>query len=108
MNAGMQAPAAGPLLEARRLAVKIGSALLVDAESGALRRGWLDGVARDIAEAKARGADVIVISSGSIALGRRALGLPAGRCRWSRRRPPPPSARSASRRPIRRRSPPTG
>jgi len=62
---------------ARRLVVKIGSALLVD-PAGGLRRDWLAGLAADVAAAKARGADVILVSSGSIALGRRALGLPVG------------------------------
>ena len=62
---------------ARRLVVKIGSALLVD-PAGGLRRDWLAGLAADVAAAKARGADVILVSSGSIALGRRVLGLPAG------------------------------
>jgi len=63
---------------ARRLVVKIGSALLVDQATGALRAGWLKGLALDVAEAKARGSDVILVSSGSIALGRRVLGLPQG------------------------------
>ncbi|MCB2116734.1 MAG: glutamate 5-kinase [Rhodobacteraceae bacterium] len=62
---------------ARRLVVKIGSALLVDRATG-LKRDWLTGLAADVAEAKARGADVILVSSGSIALGRRELGLPQG------------------------------
>ncbi|MFN6951898.1 MAG: glutamate 5-kinase [Albidovulum sp.] len=62
---------------ARRLVVKIGSALLVD-PAGGLRRAWLEGLAADVAEAKARRADVILVSSGSIALGRKVLGLPAG------------------------------
>ncbi len=63
---------------ARRLVIKIGSALLVDRETGALRADWLASLASDVAEAKARGTDVILVSSGSIALGRRVLGLPAG------------------------------
>jgi len=63
---------------ARRLVVKIGSALLVDQETGALRADWLKGLALDVAEAKSRGTDVILVSSGSIALGRRVLGLPPG------------------------------
>ncbi|MCC0076761.1 MAG: glutamate 5-kinase [Rhodobacter sp.] len=66
------------LRKARRLVIKIGSALLVDGKSGALRQDWLRGLAQDVAEAKARGADVVLVSSGSIALGRRVLGLPAG------------------------------
>lgn len=62
---------------ARRLVVKIGSALLVDPKGG-LRRDWLVALAGDVAAAKTRGADVILVSSGSIALGRGVLGLPTG------------------------------
>jgi glutamate 5-kinase len=62
---------------ARRLVVKIGSALLVDGVKG-LRTTWLLALAEDVAAAKARGADVILVSSGSIALGRGVLGWPAG------------------------------
>ncbi len=62
---------------ARRLVVKIGSALLVDRAKG-LRRDWLEALAADVVAAKARGADVILVSSGSIALGRGVLGWPAG------------------------------
>ncbi|WP_372833133.1 glutamate 5-kinase [Puniceibacterium confluentis] len=65
------------LTEARRLVVKIGSALLVDRKSGALRLDWLASVAADVARIKARGTDVILVSSGSIALGRQVLKLPA-------------------------------
>lgn len=63
---------------AHRLVIKIGSALLVDRVTGALRESWLDGLAQDVAKARARGADVVLVSSGSIALGRSILGLPAG------------------------------
>ena len=63
---------------AKRLVVKIGSALLVDRGSGALRADWLHGLASDVAAIKAQGTDVILVSSGSIALGRAGLGLPAG------------------------------
>ncbi len=66
------------LTGAARLVVKIGSALLVDRGSGALRRDWLEGLALDVAAIKRRGTDVILVSSGSIALGRAALDLPAG------------------------------
>jgi len=65
------------IARARRLVVKIGSALLVDQDSG-LRQDWLVALAEDVAAARARGTDVILVSSGSIALGRRVLGLPAG------------------------------
>ena len=63
------------LREARRVVVKIGSALLVDDESGGIRRKWLDGLADDVAMLRARGAEVLVVSSGAIAVGRRHLGL---------------------------------
>ncbi len=66
------------IARARRLVVKIGSALLVDPAAGRLRADWLAGLALDVAEARGRGADVILVSSGSIALGRRVLGLPPG------------------------------
>jgi len=63
------------LTTARRLVVKIGSALLVDAPKAAPRMAWLNGVAEDIAALRARGTDVIVVSSGAIALARRSLKL---------------------------------
>jgi glutamate 5-kinase len=63
--------------QARRLVVKIGSALLVDRSRG-LRQGWLEGLAQDVAWAKQAGADVVLVSSGSIALGRTVLGLGTG------------------------------
>ncbi|HMQ92975.1 MAG TPA: glutamate 5-kinase [Amaricoccus sp.] len=63
---------------ARRLVVKIGSALLVAADSGRLRLDWLQGLATDVAGLRAGGKDVVIVSSGSIALGRRVLGLPVG------------------------------
>ena len=62
----------------KRLVVKIGSALLVDRETGALRDTWLQGLANDVAMIRARGTDVILVSSGSIALGRAALGMAPG------------------------------
>jgi glutamate 5-kinase len=60
-----------------RLIVKIGSALLVDAD-GAVRREWLEGVAADIVDRRAAGQQVAVVSSGAIALGARRLGLAKG------------------------------
>jgi glutamate 5-kinase len=69
------------LAEARRLVVKIGSALLVDAAAAAPRAGWLHGLAADIAALRGRGVEVIVVSSGAIALARRQLGLSARRLR---------------------------
>ncbi len=66
------------LSEGKRLVVKIGSALLVDAESGAVHRPWLESLADDIAQCRERGQEVIIVSSGAIAVGRRPLGLEAG------------------------------
>ena len=65
------------LIDAKRLVVKIGSALLVDAKTGTLRQDWLTSLAADVARIRARGTDVVLVSSGSIALGRGVLGLPA-------------------------------
>ncbi|RBW55953.1 glutamate 5-kinase [Ruegeria sp. A3M17] len=64
------------LTKARRLVVKIGSALLVDRDTGLLRSDWLHSLALDVAWLKGQGTDVILVSSGSIALGRGVLGLP--------------------------------
>ena len=66
------------LAQARRLVIKIGSALLVDTHTGRLKSDWLKGLAEDVAAAKSRGADVALVSSGSISLGRRVLNLPPG------------------------------
>ncbi len=64
------------LARAERLVVKIGSALLVDA--GGLRGAWLRALCDDVAKARARGTDVVLVSSGAIALGRLVLELPPG------------------------------
>ncbi|MFZ5789547.1 MAG: glutamate 5-kinase [Pseudomonadota bacterium] len=66
------------LANARRLVVKIGSALLVEEKSGAIRRQWLDALADDVAELRRAGTEVILVSSGAIAVGRRHLGLVDG------------------------------
>ena len=63
------------LRTARRLVVKIGSALVVDPGPAAPRMAWLRGMAADIAALRERGVDVIVVSSGAIALARRSLRL---------------------------------
>ena len=63
--------------QAKRLVVKIGSALLVDRVRG-LKTGWLAALALDLVDAKARGTDVVLVSSGSIALGRAVLNLGDG------------------------------
>ena len=66
-----------PLDRYRRIVIKIGSALLVDRKAG-LKKGWLDGICADIAALKAKGIDILVVSSGAIALGRSVLDLPSG------------------------------
>jgi glutamate 5-kinase len=67
--------------EAQRVVVKIGSALIVDQEQSAPRGDWLAGVAADIADMTASGTEVIVVSSGAIALARRTLNLHQPRLR---------------------------
>ena len=62
----------------RRIVVKVGSSLLVDHAAGGLKRAWLEGLAADIAGLHKDGRDVLVVSSGAIALGRAVLGLPRG------------------------------
>ena len=64
------------LSDGTRIVVKIGSALLVDRTTGQLRRDWLQSLAQDVAWLKGQGKDVVLVSSGSIALGRGVLGLP--------------------------------
>lgn len=76
--AALNAHISGLERAAKRVVIKIGSALLVDRDSGDLRLDWLAGLAADVAMLRARGSDVILVSSGSIALGRGVLGLPAG------------------------------
>jgi len=65
-------------LAARRIVVKIGSALVVDRQTGRLRATWLNALADDLAELAALGKDVVLVSSGAIALGRHLIGLGQG------------------------------
>jgi glutamate 5-kinase len=71
----------GPLAAARRVVVKVGSALLVDPRSGRLNRAWLETLVEDLLRLRRRGQQLILVSSGAIALGRRHLGLAAGALR---------------------------
>lgn len=74
----MVAPLSGfPVTACRRLVVKIGSALLVD-PTGKVREDWLRTLTQDIAARRKAGQQIIVVSSGSIALGARRLALPRG------------------------------
>ncbi len=72
------AAALNRLADARRLVIKIGSAILVDAESGRLRAGWLTAFAAEVSRRRRTGQEVLIVSSGAIALGRRQLGLAKG------------------------------
>jgi glutamate 5-kinase len=65
----------------RRVVLKVGSALLVDRARGRLNHAWLAALAEDIADLHSKGADVLVVSSGAIAMGRTVLGLPSGALR---------------------------
>lgn len=62
----------------RRVVLKVGSALLVDRARGKLKAAWLASLAEDIAELHGRGVEVVVVSSGAIAMGRSVLALPTG------------------------------
>ncbi|MEZ5924745.1 MAG: glutamate 5-kinase [Hyphomicrobiaceae bacterium] len=64
--------------KARRIVVKVGSALLVDRTSSRLKTTWLNSLADDVASLTAEGREIVLVSSGAIALGRGALGLPKG------------------------------
>ncbi len=69
------------LRSARRVVVKIGSSLLVDRATGRLDAPWFGALVADVARLRARGQEVVLVSSGAIALGRRYLGLRAGTLR---------------------------
>lgn len=68
-----------PLLKAKRLVLKIGSSLLVNETTGQVKNTWLNALADDILAARERGQQVIIVTSGAVAVGRRALGLPTGK-----------------------------
>ena len=72
---------ATPLVRARRLVVKVGSALLVGGDSGRVNRIWLETLVEDLLRLRKRGQQVILVSSGAIALGRGRLGLRPGKLR---------------------------
>jgi len=67
-----------PLSSAKLVVVKVGSALLVDSERGTLRRSWMQSLCGDVVSLRLEGKNVILVSSGAIALGRRALKLRHG------------------------------
>src|SRR5688500_11797496 len=79
MSSGARPASALPLIDARRVVIKVGSALLVDRAAGDVNRAWVESLAADVARLRQRGQDVLLVSSGAIALGRRGLGLEPGR-----------------------------
>jgi glutamate 5-kinase len=74
----MSAPRAPSLTDFRRIVVKVGSSLLVDTAAGKLRESWLAALVEDIARLHKEKRDILVVSSGAIALGRSVLRLPRG------------------------------
>lgn len=68
-----------PLAQARRVVIKVGSSLLVESATGHVNRAWLETLADDVQRLRARGQEVLLVSSGAIALGRRQLGLAPGK-----------------------------
>jgi glutamate 5-kinase len=66
------------LADFRRIVVKVGSSLLIDAGAGRVKEGWLASLCDDIAGLHQDKRDLLVVSSGAIALGRAVLKLPAG------------------------------
>ena len=64
--------------KAKRIVVKIGSALLVERDTGRLKAAWLNSLMDDVAELARSGKDIVLVSSGAIALGRNTLKLPKG------------------------------
>jgi len=69
------------LLAGRRIVVKIGSALFVEQQTGALDRAWLEALCEDVATLAREGKEVVIVSSGAVALGARELGLDPRRAR---------------------------
>jgi glutamate 5-kinase len=67
------------LAKAKRIVIKVGSALLVEQKTGSVKQAWLTSLVGDLAALKAKGADIILVSSGAIALGRFKLGFAKGK-----------------------------
>ena len=69
------------LAQARRVVLKIGSTLIVEKKTGSLQRTWLDALCADVAAMRASGQEVVIVSSGAIALGAGQLGIDPTRAR---------------------------
>ena len=79
MNHGTLNLANELIASAKLIVIKIGSALLFDPQKGGLQSAWMEALADDVAAMRKAGKQVVLVSSGSIALGRDRLGMPAGR-----------------------------
>jgi glutamate 5-kinase len=77
----MEAVTASPLAAARRVVIKVGSSLLIDQESGQPHAARFAALAADAANLRSEGKAIVIVSSGAVALGRRALGLKTGKLR---------------------------
>ena len=77
-HAAMKTDETRTLSSARRLVVKIGSALLVGEQSGRLRHRWLATLCEDVAALKSAGTEIVIVSSGAVAVGRNALKMGRG------------------------------
>ncbi len=75
MSSPINISAQKALASAKRIVIKVGSALLMEDEKGHLSHDWMRAMAADIAEAQKNGQEIILVSSGAIALGRGELGL---------------------------------
>jgi glutamate 5-kinase len=77
----MDAVTSSPLSKARRVVIKVGSSLLIDQETGQPHAARFAAIAADAAKLRAEGKAIVIVSSGAVALGRRALGLKTGKLR---------------------------
>lgn len=68
-----------PLKSAKRIVLKIGSSLLVDETTGRIKSTWLNALADDILAARKQGREIVIVTSGAGAVGRKVLGLPSGK-----------------------------
>ncbi len=75
MVPGLKPVAGSPFDNARRIVVKIGSSLLVEEDTGRIHSAWLRSLADDIADLRSNGCEILIVSSGAIAVGRHHLGF---------------------------------
>jgi len=64
------------IIEAKRIVIKIGSALLANIETGSVKQDWIDALTRDVQTLLSQGKEIIIVSSGGVALGRSTIGIP--------------------------------